>query len=255
MDVDRHLEWLELKATALGDAADGVDPDVPVGIVPDWSLRESLRHIGGIHRWAATMVREARTERWDTTLLEVVGGAWPDDEELVDWYRDGHAALVAAIRDADPALEGWAFLPAPSTRRVLGPAAGARDRDPPRRRPELHRGGHRVRRGVRGRRRRRGALRVRAAAQRPARGPAGAAAGGDRRRTACWTARLGPELVDARDRRRGRGHAGGRLHRRAPASDLYLLIWNRRHAATDEVSGDPSVLDVWRGAVRVRWSE
>ena len=42
---------------------------------------------------------------------------------------------------------------------------------------------------------------------------------------------------------------------RAPASDLDLLLWNRRHPATEQVVGDPSVLDVWRGAVRIRGSE
>ena len=116
MEVDRHLEWLERESPALGDAADGVDSNVPIGIVPDWSLRESVRHIGGVHRWATTIVLEARTERWNTTLLEAVGGAWPDDDELVDCYCTGLAALISAIRSAPPDLDGWAFLPAPPTR-------------------------------------------------------------------------------------------------------------------------------------------
>jgi hypothetical protein len=43
MDVDRHLEWLPREGRALDDAADGVDPDVPIGIVPDWSRRSAVR--------------------------------------------------------------------------------------------------------------------------------------------------------------------------------------------------------------------
>ena len=81
--------------------------------VPDQSLRDLVHHVGGIHRWATTTIRDARTERYDTTLREVVG-EWPDDADLVDWFRSGHAALVQTLRDADPELECWSFFAAPT---------------------------------------------------------------------------------------------------------------------------------------------
>jgi uncharacterized protein (TIGR03083 family) len=254
MDVDRHLEWLHHEGTALGDAADGVDPDVPVGIVPDWSLRESVRHIGGIHRWAATMVREERTERWDTTLLEVVGGRWPGDDELVDWYRAGLAALLTAIRSAPPDFDGWAFLPAPSTRAFWA------------RRQAHETAIHRAD--------------VQSCSEAVSAYDAAFAADGvdeilfgfaQRRNDLppdppvlrleatdvdrVWTARLGPERVDAATDAEAAVTPMADCTVRAPASDLYLLLWNRRHATSAEVTGDPTVLDVWRGAVRVRWTE
>src|SRR5262249_46760911 len=39
---------------------------------------------------------------------------WPDDRALVEWFRDGHAALVRVLEHADPDLTCWSFLPAPS---------------------------------------------------------------------------------------------------------------------------------------------
>ena len=104
----------DTKVSSLGDAADGVDPDAPVGTVPDWSLRELVHHVGGIHRWATTTVREARTERYDTTLLEVVG-AWPDDAELVDWFRAGHARSCRPCATRTRTSQCWSFFAAPLT--------------------------------------------------------------------------------------------------------------------------------------------
>ncbi len=41
----------------------------------------------------------------------------------------------------------------------------------------------------------------------------------------------------------------------APASDLFLLLWNRVAPDPATVDGDPTSLEVWRETVRVRWSE
>src|ERR1700729_3712809 len=41
-------------------------------------------------------------------------GRGPADADLIAAYRDGHAALVATLRDADPDLECATFMPAPS---------------------------------------------------------------------------------------------------------------------------------------------
>ena len=40
---------------------------------------------------------------------------------------------------------------------------------------------------------------------------------------------------------------------RGRASDLYLLLWNRRDRSGLEVEGDDAVLDAWRAQLRVRW--
>jgi uncharacterized protein (TIGR03083 family) len=250
----RHLECLQSEGVALADAAEGVDPDTPVGIVPDWPLRDLLRHVGGIHRWAATTIREARPTRYDTTLLAVAGGAWPADAELVDWYRDGHAALVDTLRTADPGLDCWAFLPGRpprefwARRQAHETAIHRADAEScsgpvtPFPRDLAVDGIDELLLGF---------------AARPGDYPAGPPPVLRLRATdadAVWSARLGPERVEATSGADGHG-ADADCTVSAPASDLYLLLWNRIAPTPAQVDGDPAVLATWRSAVQVRWRE
>ena len=41
---------------------------------------------------------------------------------------------------------------------------------------------------------------------------------------------------------------------RGSASDLYLLLWNRTADSTVSMSGDPDLMELWRGKFRVRWA-
>jgi hypothetical protein len=41
---------------------------------------------------------------------------------------------------------------------------------------------------------------------------------------------------------------------RGSASNLYLVLWNRAQPERVTIDGDPSVLDVWRATVQIRWS-
>src|SRR5262249_1316002 len=60
MDTTEHLATLEEQGRALALAADkaGLDADVPT--CPRWTVRHLLGHIGMVHRWAASHVREGR---------------------------------------------------------------------------------------------------------------------------------------------------------------------------------------------------
>jgi hypothetical protein len=55
-----------------------------------------------VHRWAASFVRQARTDPRDPP--EESFFVRPADADLIDWFTDGHAALT----DGDPAVwELW----------------------------------------------------------------------------------------------------------------------------------------------------
>src|SRR6516225_5290424 len=116
MEIVTHIEALrtqgELMALAVGA---GAGPDDPVPSCPEWTVRDLVRHLGGVHRWATGYVADARTEQWDVDLIEVVG-AWPEDTELVPWFRQGYAALADALDAAPDDLACWTFLQAPSPR-------------------------------------------------------------------------------------------------------------------------------------------
>jgi uncharacterized protein (TIGR03083 family) len=40
----------------------------------------------------------------------------------------------------------------------------------------------------------------------------------------------------------------------ADASELCVLLWNRREAAGSEMDGEPDLLDLWRETAQIRWN-
>ncbi|MFH8611644.1 maleylpyruvate isomerase family mycothiol-dependent enzyme [Streptomyces sp. NPDC018029] len=109
MDIFGHIQVVDREGRLLARAASEAGTDAKVPTCPDWQVRDLLRHTGMVHRWAAAFITERRTSYR-------LGGELPalDGEELVDWFREGHAALVETLTAAPPDIECWAFLPAPS---------------------------------------------------------------------------------------------------------------------------------------------
>jgi uncharacterized protein (TIGR03083 family) len=112
LDVDEHLDQLSADGPTLADAAERAGWDSPVPGCPDWSVRELVTHVGGVHRWAADIVRNSG-QSFDTAAGDAVGSG-PGDDELLDWFVAGHAALVQTLRTAPAELDCATFLPAPS---------------------------------------------------------------------------------------------------------------------------------------------
>jgi uncharacterized protein (TIGR03083 family) len=64
-----------------------------------------------VHRWATShLVGDARAKDDE----EESSRAALDGEELLAWYARGLSRLVSALEGADPQLECWTFLSAPS---------------------------------------------------------------------------------------------------------------------------------------------
>lgn len=246
MEISEHIAALRDEGELLAEAAAAAGPDAPIPTCPDWKMRDLVRHIGIVHRWATVHVAEARTERADGVEEEV--GAGPDDADLVDWFRAGHAALVDALESAPPDLECWGFLPAPSPLAFWA-------------RRQCHETAiHRV------------------DAQR-ALGPISpipslVAADGIDELLSCFITRRGGRLQSDEPRTLGvhatdtnddwlvriadrvetaRGHDDAECILSGSASDLDMFLWNRRDLDGLHVSGDRALLDLWRGAVTIRW--
>jgi uncharacterized protein (TIGR03083 family) len=115
MDVDEHLEILQSDGVRLADAAAAARPDDTVPSCPDWVVRDLVQHQGAVHRWATGSLQQRWEKPWTIPMEEVVG-TWPDDADLVGWFREGHAGLVDALQSAPDDLECWSFMPAPSPR-------------------------------------------------------------------------------------------------------------------------------------------
>jgi uncharacterized protein (TIGR03083 family) len=242
MEITEHIAVLRAEGDRLAAAAARTGPDTPIPTCPEWRMRDLVRHIGGVHRWATAVVTERRTQ----PPAEVTA-PWPEDAALVEWYREGHRQLVTALETAPPDLACWTFLGATTplafwARRqahettihradaeiaagattAVSPALAADGID------ELLRGFlSRRRRGWRVDPPRRLHLRANDA-------------------RAGWLLLLGEHGVEVLD---GDGAADCEVV--GDASDLYLLLWNRRGAEGLAVRGDAGVLDAWRETVRI----
>ncbi|HYD09209.1 MAG TPA: maleylpyruvate isomerase family mycothiol-dependent enzyme [Acidimicrobiales bacterium] len=106
-----HLDALERDGRLLAEAAGRAGLDAPVPSCPAWQVRNLLRHTGGVHRWATSIVVGALVDRPDFANDDTDDAAWPGDASLLSWFVEGHAALVATLRNAPDDLECYTFLP------------------------------------------------------------------------------------------------------------------------------------------------
>jgi uncharacterized protein (TIGR03083 family) len=248
VETTEHLAELRRQGQLLGAAAERSDLDTPIPTCPGWAMRDLLRHVGDVQRWAAAHVAEGRMR--PIREVERVAGPLPEDRDLLAWFREGHQGLVRTLSEADPDVACWTFLPAPSplafwTRRQSHETS-------------IHRADAESPGGVLT------AFDPRFAADgidellfgflgRPSEEPAPA----DPIRTLhlCasdtegeWFVPLHPSATPTPE------HAEADCTVRANASDLYLLAWNRRAVEGLEVAGDSSVMDLWRDDVQITWS-
>lgn len=251
MEISEHVDALAEHGEALGAAAGKAGPTAGVPTCPGWTVRDLLEHIGQVHRWAATYVREG------PAAASPFGGpgtppepAQPPAGGLLDWYRAGHSELLAALRAAPADLQCWTFLPAPSplafwARRQAhetaihrADAEAASGGVPPFRAPfaadgldELF-GGFFARRGGR-------------LLADPPRSLLVAPTDAGRP----WHITIGP---DGREVSPDAAQPAD-CTLRGRAADLYLLLWNRPPARQPQLDGDPAVLQLWRDRARISW--
>ncbi|MFF9646491.1 maleylpyruvate isomerase family mycothiol-dependent enzyme [Kitasatospora aureofaciens] len=114
MEISEHIDALRREGVLLADAAARTDLAAPVPTCPDWRLGDLVRHVGQVHRWAAAYPSQGLDAVLDEAGARAVIGPDPSDAALLDWFREGHAALVTTLSEAPADLECWSFLPAPS---------------------------------------------------------------------------------------------------------------------------------------------
>jgi uncharacterized protein (TIGR03083 family) len=253
MDIVTWIETLREEGARMTAAARAMPAGAPVPTCPEWVVRDLIRHQGGVHRWATSVVAEARTEPPSVGLEEIAGG-WPGDEELADWLKAGYLALVSALEAAPPDLRCWTFMPAPS------PLAFWSRRQA--HETSIHRADAELAAG-------------RTLAHLSGCSPAFAADGVDElvagfwpRRSstaraenpvtlgiACtdeggaWVVTMGPDGVHV-----AAGGGAATCSVRGTAVNLYLALWNRGGSESLQIEGDRAVLAQFGEAMQVRWT-
>jgi uncharacterized protein (TIGR03083 family) len=251
VDVAGHIGALRREGERLGAAAAETDLDTPIPTCPDWRMRDLVQHVGDVHRWATAHVAERRSEPIGRGQLAAVAGPLPDDAGLLAWFREGHGRLVRTLEEADPDTECWSFLPAPSPvafwarrqahetgiHRADAESPGGPDRITPFPQDFAVDGIEEFLFGF-----------LRRSDSKERTDPPRTLALHATDAGAAWLVRVGQEAEASR----GDGEADCSV--RGRASDLHLLLWNRRAPDGLDVQGDPSVLGFWKGAMQVHWS-
>ena len=259
MEIATHITAIQDDGKLFAEAAEmgGLDRDVPS--CPGWDVRELVRHLGMIHLWAAGHVafphEEPDYESEEDELAAFaanwpeLGTFWPDDDQLVDWYRRTNANLVDVLVSASPDVPAWTFLEAPSPRAMWARRQAHEI--------AIHRFDAQEAAGIESEFDRGFAADgvdeiVVAFATRKTEFPIDEprsmlvhASDTDDR----WRITMAPDgITTVRDD----GPADTTLTGRA--ADLYLAMWNRGDDSEIDVSGSRDLLDLWHNNVRVRWS-
>jgi uncharacterized protein (TIGR03083 family) len=262
-DTAGYIARLQEEGELLAGAAERAGLDAPVPACPAWRVRDLLKHVGYVHRWAAGYVREQHPKWVDRASEKEILTGGPSDDALPGWFLDGHAALVRALETAEEDMACWTFLAAPS------PLAFWARRQA--HETTIHR--------------------VDAEQAAGAVGAAGAGTGGDPSFAPGFAADGVDELIMGflgREAQRGSWDGppgvlvfqaddvtGAAAHWRVvstpgqlavareagpadcevtgTAAGLYLLLWNRRDAGGLQVRGDPGTLAAFRAHFQVTW--
>lgn len=116
LSYDRHRAELATQTALLRSRVAGADLTVPVPTCPGWTLGQLLRHVGGTHHWAETVVRTRATAPVPEDLVNDVSGyADPDPRAMDAWVAEGAAGLTDALRAAGPAERVWTPGPGGTT--------------------------------------------------------------------------------------------------------------------------------------------
>ncbi|WP_019928771.1 maleylpyruvate isomerase family mycothiol-dependent enzyme [Nocardia sp. BMG111209] len=90
----------------LADLYGGADPETPIPTCGDWRLKNLLAHVGGGHRWAATIIVRRSTE--NIAFAAVPDVRRPRDPAEVDhWFRQTADAVIDAVDATGGEVPVW----------------------------------------------------------------------------------------------------------------------------------------------------
>lgn len=262
MEIAEHIAALERNGQLMATAADRADLGASVPSCPGWQVRDLLGHQGYVHRWAARFVTDRLPDQVPAPAEAEILAAEPSDKQLLDWFRDGHAALVGALRAAPPDVPCWTFLPAPSAlafwaRRQAHETAIHRvdaelAADGPVTSPDpafAADGIDELIMGFLSRHERRLTAEQRAGGRTRVHVQPTDAEGN-------WQIELTEDGTRAASVQRGGDQGDADCTLTGPSAGLYLILWNRAEpgpATGVRVGGDAAVFQCWRDRIRITW--
>ncbi|HEX2316193.1 MAG TPA: maleylpyruvate isomerase family mycothiol-dependent enzyme [Thermomonospora sp.] len=116
-DHGRYCDAAEQEIAAFAAAVRDADPGTPVPTCPGWSVADLVVHLGRTHRWAHALVERLSPGNVPQRDIDM---RFPADRRdpagYLPWYAEGAAALLAALRAADPGAAMWVWGDDPHVR-------------------------------------------------------------------------------------------------------------------------------------------
>jgi uncharacterized protein (TIGR03083 family) len=105
-----HIELLGAEADRFAASLTGADLRTTVVTCPDWTVRDLVSHVGGLHRWSSELVSSGiLTETWRSSLpLDYPDVAAPL-EAWREWLTTGAVDACRTFAAAEPAAPVWAW--------------------------------------------------------------------------------------------------------------------------------------------------
>lgn len=109
---DRYADRIIDQTALLTSTVAGAEAGAPVPGCPGWTLAHLLRHVGGAHRWAETVVRTRATEPVSDEQVNAVEPGEDDDiPGLCAWLTEGADQFARTLREAGPDVKVWTVAP------------------------------------------------------------------------------------------------------------------------------------------------
>ena len=85
----------------------------PVPWSDSWTVQDVAQHVGGVHHVVARVIAGRPTT--DFGAFGALDPPSASDPKLLQWLREGTAAVVTQLRSTDPAEECWTWWPPATT--------------------------------------------------------------------------------------------------------------------------------------------
>lgn len=107
LSYDRYCAEIVAQTDLLRSRIEGADLTAEVPSCPGWNLGQLLRHVGGVQRWAETIVRTRATEPVHDEQFRDISDYQADPAVAGAWLTEGAAGLASALREAGPGARLW----------------------------------------------------------------------------------------------------------------------------------------------------
>ncbi len=104
MDYAAHCDYLEDEGARFVELSRRVDTSAAVPSCPEWRVSDLLAHVGAVHRWSTSLVKERAAHRISPRAMNLSRGP-----VTPQWLADGLGELLVTLRASDPDDAMWAW--------------------------------------------------------------------------------------------------------------------------------------------------